>query len=725
MESGGDRLTEFGLAVAVVRGLLPVDVDLDDRLVGGEVVAGGRHPRRLGHRRRHGIRGLAQGAEVGARERDLDVLVRAAAGALDLDFAGVVTEALELTADPGDRGLAVGVLGEGDVEAVLGPRFGSVDRRRVRLDVAVGTEDLFDPLRCRIAGLEGGTGWQGLGDEERVLSRGAEQVGLEEAREHHRDDEDDDGEGDGAPRVAEGGEDRGQSALLETVDAVRGLPFAGHGTRGGHDRGGGEELLALLGALGVLPLDLRLPALGPALRLRLLACDPRLVALVGGGLPLRRQRLGAAPQHPVAEHGHDRQGDEQRGEEGKGDGDGERAEELPGDAVDEGDGEEDGDRRQRRGGDRSGDLPDGGDDVRDRQLRGALTAADVLDDDDGVVDDAADGDRQRAEGEDVKGVVADHEADHRDEQRHRDRDRGDDGRAERAEEREDDEDGEEEAEAAFDGEVLDRLLDLRCLVEDRRELDVVAERRLRGGEDLGHPVRDLDDVVVLALDDGHGHRVLASGARERGLLDRVEGDVGDVLQQDSAVGGADRGVLDLLDSVDGRAHLDGHRGLPLRALPGGHDGARPLELVGHGGGDDALVVDVVGAEGDVHPLLGLSGDVDARHALNGLEFGDEVGLEAVAEGGGVPAGDGEHDDGEVVDLLGEDLHLGVGRQIRLRPVDGGPDGVGHLLRVLAERPRHGGRHHPRRGGRLHRFEIADGIEGRLQRLRHCLLDDLG
>ena len=33
----------------------------------------------------------------------------------------------------------------------------------------------------------------------------------------------------------------------------------------------------------------------------------------------------------------------------------------------------------------------------------------------------------------------------------------------------------EEAEAAFDGEVLDRLLDLRCLVEDRRELDVVAE----------------------------------------------------------------------------------------------------------------------------------------------------------------------------------------------------------------------------------------------------------
>ena len=72
-------------------------------------------------------------------------------------------------------------------------------------------------------------------------------------------------------------------------------------------------------------------------------------------------------------------------------------------------------------------------------------------------------------------VVPDHQSDHGDEQRHRDGDRGDDCGAEGAEEGQDHEDREEQSEPAFDGQIVDRLLDLWCLVEDRGERDVVTE----------------------------------------------------------------------------------------------------------------------------------------------------------------------------------------------------------------------------------------------------------
>ena len=526
--------------------------------------------------------------------------------------------------------------------------------------------------------------------------------------------------------MTEGGEDRRQAPLLEPVDSVGGLPVAGDGTDRGHRHGGRQRLPALGGALLVPLVDLRLPTLGALDRLLVLALRPRLIAFVGGGLALRRERFGAAAQHPVAEDRHDRQGHEQGGEQREGDSDGERTEELAGDPVDEGDGQEHGDRRQGRGGDGPGDLFDGGDDVRDRQIGRALAPPDVLDDDDRVVDDAADGDRQGAEGEDVERVIADHESDHRDEQRHRDGDRGDDRRPERSEEREDDEDREEEAEAALDGEVLDRLLDLGGLVEDRREFDVGAELRPDGLKNLADPIRDLDDVVVLPLRHGDGDGILAAGAGERGLLDRVEGDVGDVFEQHRAAGRADGGVADLVDGVHLGADLDGERSVALPALTGGHDGARPGELIGHRGGDDALVVDVVRAEGDVDPLFGLAGHLDAGDAVDGLQLGDEVRLEAIPQGLRVPAaGDGEHHDGEIVDLLGQDLDLGVVGEVRLRGIDGGADGIRHLLGVLAEGPGHRGGHHSRRRRRLHGVEVADGVERRLQRLRHGLLDDLG
>ena len=104
-----------------------------------------------------------------------------------------------------------------------------------------------------------------------------------------------------------------------------------------------------------------------------------------------------------------------------------------------------------------------------------VVALDVLDHDDRVVDDAADRDRERAEGEDVERVAERLDADERDQHARRDRDRRDERRAHRQQEDEDHEHGEEEAEQALLGERLDRLLDVRRLVEDDRE-----RRRRRG-----------------------------------------------------------------------------------------------------------------------------------------------------------------------------------------------------------------------------------------------------
>src|SRR5699024_703236 len=115
-----------------------------------------------------------------------------------------------------------------------------------------------------------------------------------------------------------------------------------------------------------------------------------------------------------------------------------------------------------------------------------------------------------------------------------------------------------------------------------------------------------------------------------------------------AVGGAQRSPLDLVDGVDVGADLDGHRGLALCAATGGDDGAGGFELLGDRGFDDACVRDVLGPEGDSHPLFVLAGDLDVRDPADGAQFGYEVGVETVAEGGRIPAGDGEHRHRDVI-----------------------------------------------------------------------------
>ncbi len=119
VEGRGDGLPDLGLAESKVGCFLPIDVDFDDRLVSGEVVAGVLDPLGVGHRRGDLVGGLPQGAQVGAGECDLDVLADGAARVLDVDFACVLPEAVELGAEAVRRDFGLGVLRQGDVELVL------------------------------------------------------------------------------------------------------------------------------------------------------------------------------------------------------------------------------------------------------------------------------------------------------------------------------------------------------------------------------------------------------------------------------------------------------------------------------------------------------------------------------------------------------------------------------------------------------------------------------
>ena len=150
------------------------------------------------------------------------------------------------------------------------------------------------------------------------------------------------------------------------------------------------------------------------------------VSAAAAAAAARRWALG--PEEPVGEHGDDGERDEEGREQGDRDGEGEGSEELSGDVADERDGQEHGHRGDGRGGDRARDLLDGTQD-RPGALRTRAVVAerevslDVLDDHDRVVDHAPDGDRERAQREDVERVLGDLQADEGDEHGRRDGDR--------------------------------------------------------------------------------------------------------------------------------------------------------------------------------------------------------------------------------------------------------------------------------------------------------------
>ena len=163
-------------------------------------------------------------------------------------------------------------------------------------------------------------------------------------------------------------------------------------------------------------------------------------------------RLGQAVDRPVrrhhqlrAHHRRQRAGDDAGEEDRGGELDRELAEQTPGVAGHEGERHEHRHQRAGRRDDREADLARAVEGGEQRRLAVLDAAVDVLDLDDRVVDDDADGEHDREQGQDVDRGAEERHHHERGDDRDRDRDHGDDGRAPVAQENQDDEDDEADA----------------------------------------------------------------------------------------------------------------------------------------------------------------------------------------------------------------------------------------------------------------------------------------
>src|SRR6185369_188662 len=204
------------------------------------------------------------------------------------------------------------------------------------------------------------------------------------------------------------------------------------------------------------------------------------------------------------------EGYEQRDQDGGRDHEAELEEEAADDAAHEGHWQEYRDDAEGGGEHRQPDLigaVDGGLAVR---LAEADVAHDVLAHHDGIVDQDADGKRQRHQRDHVQSEAEGRH--HHEGAEHRDRQgkAGDHRAAPGMQEQEDDGDSEQ---AALDHgllHVVDRVLDAARAVAHDLELDVGRQRSLQPDHRPAHTARHLDGVGALGLDDVDGKRALAA-----------------------------------------------------------------------------------------------------------------------------------------------------------------------------------------------------------------------
>ena len=506
-------LADGCLGEVLLGGLLMIDLDFDHRLDRSDIA---------GHRLCRGhalelvadlLRRVLELLGIGRRESDVDRLRTGRRTlACHLDITGtieVVELLLQVGGDrlSGDSGLRVD-----DIRARQGRVIGEAERRTAQgqlvvVDISGISEDVLDLLRLLRGLIEVGARVEGLRDLQGILPGVAEEFGLQLRNHRSGARKDEHGDEDHDDRVLGREPDDRHIGLLQTrhrrmhsgelVDgfrAVFGFTVARTvrgdsgrlGTSGGHGTFAGTGVLGFStgGDVALLVGLLRCLLLGPPLRQHRLAAATDLRLLRTGELDLRL----TLTQEPVGEDGHDRQRHEQGREQSDRRGQGERSEHLARLAGHERQWQEHGHCGQSRGSDGPGDLGDGGEDVREFVAAGGMASADRFDDDDGVVDDAADGDRQRAEGEHVEGLSAHPQPDHGDEEGERDGDGGDDRRPHRQQEDEDDEDREDQAQPTLVEQVVDGLLDERSLVERGDELRVVAHHLLEFGQLVGHRV---------------------------------------------------------------------------------------------------------------------------------------------------------------------------------------------------------------------------------------------
>ncbi len=189
----------------------------------------------------------------------------------------------------------------------------------------------------------------------------------------------------------------------------------------------------------------------------------RSMALADPGADAARLLLA---EHVARGHRRDEHAHEVRRDHGDGDGEGERREELLGEAREEQHRKEDGDRRQRRREHRQRD----GVRALERRVEAIepllLVAVNRFQHDDRVVDEPPHRERQSAEREGVQGLPGRVERDERDREREGDRDGHDESAAHALEEQEDDERDEHERLENLALETRVRRLHVRRLVED-------------------------------------------------------------------------------------------------------------------------------------------------------------------------------------------------------------------------------------------------------------------
>ena len=257
-------------------------------------------------------------------------------------------------------------------------------------------------------------------------------------------------------------------------------------------------------------------------------------------------------QHRVEGEGH-----EQRDQHGGRDHDAELEEEAADDAAHEGDGQEH--RHDAEGGGEHGeaDLVGAVDRGLAVRLAEADMAHDVLAHHDRVVDQDADGEAERHQGQHVQGEAEGghhHEgAEHRDRQR----EARDDGAAPGMQEQEDDGDGEQ---AALDHgllDVVDRVLDAARAVAHDLELHVRGQGGLQLGDGAADAAGHLDRVGALRLHHVDGQRPLAvQGGDVLQLLLAVD-HVGDLAEIDGRLAAAGHDQVGEVARLDDAArHLD-------------------------------------------------------------------------------------------------------------------------------------------------------------------------
>ena len=395
------------------------------------------------------------------------------------------------------------------------------------------------------------------------------------------------------------------------------------------------------------------PAQGPAQHRAIDAVGPLLRAVDDAGEASVAMSLRVVPDR--GEHRVESEGHEQRDQDGGRDHDTELEEETADDAAHEGHGQEHRHDAEGRGEHGEADLVgavDGGLTVR---LAEADMAHDVLAHHDRIVDQDADGEAQRHQGQHIQGEAEG--GHHHEGAEHRDRQgkAGDDGAAPGMQEQEDDGDREQ---AALDHsllDVVDRVLDAARAVAHDLELDVLGQGGLQLGNGAADTAGHFDRIGPLRLHHVDGKRPLAvqHGHVLEFLLAVDHG--GDLAEIDGGLAAAGD------DQIGEVARID--------------DAARHL--------DDPVVVAALHVAGGEVLVLVLDRPHDVVHAdakrvhATGIEFDVDLALQAAGDGGAADVAD-------CLQALDDDL-VGKSREVAHR-ADIGAHGDRHDRLVVGVEP---------------------------------------